>query len=74
MLIHPGARISEHATVRTKVEKFLEGVKTDLIANSQTLEFDLRDAWQDFSKTKEDIKSFEEVMNSCAPTCRASTS
>ncbi|MEK7643274.1 MAG: Z1 domain-containing protein [Patescibacteria group bacterium] len=62
MLIHPGAKISEHATVRTKVEKFLEGVKTDLIANSQTLEFDLRDAWEDFSKTKEDIKSFEEVM------------
>jgi hypothetical protein len=62
MLIHPGAKISEHATVRTKVEKFLEGVKTDLIANSQTLEFDLRDAWEDFSKTKEDIKSFDEVM------------
>ncbi|TAK04217.1 restriction endonuclease [Patescibacteria group bacterium] len=62
MLIHPGARISEHATVRTKVEKFLEGVKNDLIANSQTLEFDLRDAWQDFSKTKDGIKSFEDVM------------
>ena len=62
MLIHPGARISEHATVRTKVEKFLEGVKNDLIANSQTLEFDLRDAWEEFSKTKSDIKSFEEIM------------
>ena len=47
MLIHPGARISEHATVRTKVEKFLEGVKNDLIANSSTLEFDLRDAWEE---------------------------
>src|SRR3989344_6448942 len=62
MLIHPGTRISEHATVRTKVERFLEGVKNDLIANSATLEFDLRDAWEELSKTKADIKSFEEVM------------
>jgi hypothetical protein len=62
MLIHPGSKISEHSTVRTKVEKFLEGVKTDLIANSSTLEFDLRDAWDDLSKTKSDIKPFEEIM------------
>ena len=62
MLIHPGLKISEHSTVRTKVEKFLEGVKTDLIANSSTLEFDLRDAWDDLSKTKSDIKPFEEIM------------
>ena len=62
MLMHPGARISEHATVRTKVEKFLEGVKADLIAGSSTLEFDLRDAWENLSKTKTDIKSFEEIM------------
>lgn len=63
MLIHPGVKISEHSTVRTKVEKFLEGVKTDLIANSSTLEFDLRDAWQELSKTKEDIKPFDEIMS-----------
>lgn len=63
MLIHPGARIAEHTTVYKKIEKFLEGVKTDLLANSQTLEFDLHDAWQEFSKTKPDLKSFEEVMN-----------
>lgn len=62
MLIHPGSKISEHSTVRTKVEKFLEGVKTDLIANSSTLEFDLRDAWEELSKTKSDIKPFEEIM------------
>lgn len=62
LLIHPGAKISEHSTVRTKVEKFLEGVKTDLIANSSTLEFDLRDAWEELSKTKTDIKSFDEIM------------
>src|SRR3989338_528646 len=62
LLIHPGSRISDHSTVRTKVEKFLEGVKTDLIANSSTLEFDLRDAWDDLSKTKSDIKPFEEIM------------
>lgn len=62
MLIHPGVRISEHTTVRTKVEKFLEGVKTDLIANSSTLEFDLRDAWEELSKTKEDIRPFDEIM------------
>jgi hypothetical protein len=62
MLIHPGVKISEHSTVRTKVEKFLEGVKTDLIANSSTLEFDLRDAWEELSKTKTDIKPFDEIM------------
>ena len=48
--------------MRTKVEKFLEGVKTDLIANSSTLELDLRDAWEELSKTKVDIKPFDEVM------------
>lgn len=63
MLIHPGARINEHSTVSRKVERFLEGVKTDLLAGSQTLEFDLQDAWQEFSKTKTDIRSFEEIMN-----------
>jgi len=63
MLIHPGVRISEHSIVRTKVEKFLEGVKTDLIAKSSTLEFDLRDAWEELLKTKEDIKPFDEIMN-----------
>lgn len=62
MLIHPGLRISEHATVHTKVEKFLVGVKNDLIANSSTLELDLRDAWEGFSKTKKDIASFEDIM------------
>ena len=62
MLVHPGTKISEHDTVRTKIEKFLEGVKTDLISNSSTLEFDLRDAWEEFSKTKPDIKPFEEIM------------
>lgn len=62
MLVHPGTKISEHDTVRTKIEKFLEGVKTDLIANSSTLEFDLRDAWEEFSKTKPDIKPFDEIM------------
>lgn len=62
MLIHPGVKISEHSTVRTKVEKFLEGVKTDLIANSSTLEFDLRDAWEELSKTKAGIKPFDEIM------------
>lgn len=62
LLIHPGARISEHATVYKKVERFLEGVKTDLLADSQTLEFDIRDAWQEFSKTKPDISSFEEIL------------
>ncbi|MBI2023417.1 restriction endonuclease [Candidatus Giovannonibacteria bacterium] len=62
MLIHPGTRISEHSTVSTKIEKFLEGVKNDLIANSATLEFDLRDAWEEFSKTKASIKSFDEIM------------
>ena len=62
MLIHPGLKISEHSTVRTKVEKFLEGVKTDLIGNSSTLEFDLRDAWEELSKTKEDIKPFAEII------------
>jgi len=63
MLIHPGARISEHSTVSTKIEKFLEGVKNDLIANSPTLEYDLRDAWEEFSKTKPDIKEFSQIMN-----------
>lgn len=63
MLIHPGTRISEHSTVSTKIEKFLEGVKNDLIANSSTLEFDLRDAWEEFSKTKPDIRSFNEITN-----------
>ncbi len=63
MLIHPGSKISEHTTVRTKVEKFLEGVKTDLIASSSsTLELDLRDAWEELSKTKSDIKPFDEIM------------
>jgi len=63
MLIHPGSKISEHSTVRTKVEKFLEGVKTDLIASSSsTLELDLRDAWEELSKTKTDIKPFDEIM------------
>jgi len=62
MLIHPGVKISEHSTVKTKVEKFLEGVKNDLIANSSTIEFDLRDAWQELSKTKSDIKPFKEIM------------
>lgn len=62
MLIHPGVKITEHSTVKTKVEKFLEGVKTDLIANSSTLEFDLRDAWEELSKTKIDIKPFSEIM------------
>jgi hypothetical protein len=62
MLVHPGTRISEHATVHTKVEKFLEGVKNDLLADSQTLRFDLRDAWEELSKTKGDMKGFDEVM------------
>ncbi len=62
MLIHPGTRISEHSTVSTKIEKFLEGVKNDLIANSSTIEFDLRDAWEEFSKTKENIRRFEEIL------------
>ena len=62
MLIHPGVKISEHSTVRTKIEKFLEGARNDLIANSSTLEFDLRDAWEELSKTKKDIKPFDEVM------------
>ncbi len=63
MLIHPGSKISEHTEVRTKVEKFLEGAKNDLIANSSTLEYDLRDAWEELSKTKTDIKSFNEIMS-----------
>lgn len=63
LLIHPGVRISEHATVRTKVEKFLEGVKNDLTANSSTLAFDLQDAWDELAKTKSNIKSFDEIMN-----------
>lgn len=62
ILIHPGSKISEHSTVRTKAEKFLEGVKTDLIGNSSTLEFDLRDAWEELSKTKDDIRPFDEIM------------
>lgn len=63
MLIHPGVKISEHSTVRTKIEKFLEGARNDLIVNSSTLEFDLRDAWEELSKTKKDIKPFNEIMS-----------
>ena len=63
MLIHPGIKISEHGVVSSKVERFLEGVKTDLLAESKTLEFDLRDAWEELSKTKPSIRSFEDVMN-----------
>lgn len=62
LLIHPGAKISEHATVRTKIEKFLEGVKSDLIANSSTLEFAIRDAWEELKKTEPDIHNFEEIL------------
>lgn len=62
MLIHPGLRISEHDVVSNKIELFLEGVKTDLIAGSKTLEFDLRDAWERLAKTKSDIKPFDEIM------------
>ncbi len=63
MLIHPGLRISEHTVVSSKIERFLEGVKTDLIAGSKTLEFDLRDAWEELSKTKTDITPFNDIMS-----------
>ncbi|OGI65164.1 hypothetical protein A3A95_04105 [Candidatus Nomurabacteria bacterium RIFCSPLOWO2_01_FULL_39_18] len=64
MLIHPGSKISEHTTVRTKVEKFLEGLKTDLVADSSTLlELDLRDAWEELSKTKSRIKPFKAILD-----------
>ncbi|PIR53816.1 restriction endonuclease, partial [Candidatus Peregrinibacteria bacterium CG10_big_fil_rev_8_21_14_0_10_42_8] len=63
MLIHPGLRISEHDVVSSKIEQFLEGVKTDLISGSKTLEFDLRDAWERLSKTKPGIKPFDEIMS-----------
>lgn len=62
MLVHPGARTAEHATVKTKIEKFLEGVKTDLIAGSSVLEFDLHDAWKNLSTTKEGIPAFESIF------------
>ncbi len=63
MLIHPGLRISEHDVVSNKIERFLEGVKTDLISGSKTLEFDLRDAWEKLAKTKSDIRPFDEIMS-----------
>ncbi len=61
-LIHPGVKIAEHEKVAEKAEKFLEGVKQDLYNGAQTLEFDLKDCWQDLSKTKKDMAPFEEII------------
>src|SRR5258708_2733506 len=61
-LIHPGVKIAEHDKVAQKAEKFLESVKQDLSNGSETLEFSLKDAWDDLSKTKKNIASFAEIL------------
>lgn len=62
-LIHPGVKIAEHEKVEEKAKKFLEGVKQDLANNASTLEFDLKDSWEDLKKTKKTLASFESIIN-----------
>jgi len=62
-LIHPGVKIAEHEKAADKAEKFLEGVKQDLANNAPTLVFSLKDCWEDLSKTKKNMASFEDVIS-----------
>lgn len=62
-LIHPGVKIAEHEKAEEKVEKFLEGVKQDLSNGASTLEFDLKDCWDDLNKTKKKMADFKEIIN-----------
>jgi len=61
-LIHPGVKIAEHEKVEKKAKKFLEGVKLDLANGASTLEFDLKDCWEDLNKTKKGMAKFEEII------------
>lgn len=62
LLIHPGIRIKEHEIAKEKVERFLDGVKDDLLKNSSVFMFDLQDAWSDLKATKPGISSLEDVL------------
>jgi len=62
LLIHPGTRIAEHDTAKEKIEKFLQGVKEDVINDSQTFRCDIQDAWNDLASTKPGLSSIEEIL------------
>lgn len=63
LLIHPGIKISEHEITKEKVEKFLEGIKSDLTSESQVFLLDLQDAWSDLKTTKPDLSSMDEIIS-----------
>lgn len=63
LLIHPGIRIKEHEVAKEKVERFLEGVKTDLLNDSEVFVFDIRDAWNDLKTTKADLSLLDDILS-----------
>lgn len=58
-LVHPSVRINDHASVATKLEKYLNEI---LIAVSEDESgLILKDSWDDLKRTKNDLLPFDEI-------------
>ncbi|MEI7741477.1 MAG: Z1 domain-containing protein [bacterium] len=62
LLVHPGVQIKEHDKAKEKVERFLDGIKADLMNDSQVFLHDLQDAWTDLASTKPGLTPMTDVL------------